>query len=70
MAIGGDEGQTTTATVLFKHGVKNINTVADAAQALEPLVHSFPHSGQVANKFLWLYSERRHGSDASDEFVA
>jgi len=56
--------------VLFKHGVKNINTVADAAQALEPLVHSFPHSGQVANKFLWLYSERRHGSDASDEFVA
>jgi len=48
MAIGGDEGQTTTAIVLFQHGVININTVADAAQALEPLVHSFPHSGQVA----------------------
>ena len=48
MAIGDDEGRTTTATVLFQHGVTNINTVADAAQALEPLVHPFPHSGQVA----------------------
>jgi NRAMP (natural resistance-associated macrophage protein)-like metal ion transporter len=38
----------TTATVLFKHGVKTINTAADAAKALEPLVRSFPNSGQVA----------------------
>ncbi|HEY4031441.1 MAG TPA: divalent metal cation transporter [Caulobacteraceae bacterium] len=38
----------TTATVLFSHGVKNINTAADAARALEPLVHSFPNSGLVA----------------------
>jgi NRAMP (natural resistance-associated macrophage protein)-like metal ion transporter len=38
----------TTATVLFGHGVKNINTAADAARALEPLVHSFPNSGAVA----------------------
>jgi NRAMP (natural resistance-associated macrophage protein)-like metal ion transporter len=38
----------TTATVLFRHGVKNINTAADAAKALEPLVRSFPNSGQLA----------------------
>ena len=38
----------TTATVLFSHGVKNIATAADAARALEPLVRSFPNSGQVA----------------------
>ena len=38
----------TTATVLFSHGVKNINTAADAAKALEPLVSSFPNAGQVA----------------------
>ena len=38
----------TTATVLFSHGIKNINTAADAAKALEPLVRSFPNSGQVA----------------------
>jgi Mn2+/Fe2+ NRAMP family transporter len=38
----------TTATVLFKHGVTNINTAADAAKALEPLVRSFPNSGQAA----------------------
>ena len=38
----------TTATVLFSHGVKNINTAADAAKALEPLVRSFPNSGEVA----------------------
>ena len=38
----------TTGTVLFAHGVKNINTAADAAAALEPLVHSFPNSGQLA----------------------
>jgi NRAMP (natural resistance-associated macrophage protein)-like metal ion transporter len=38
----------TTATVLFSHGVTNIATAADAAKALEPLVRSFPNSGQVA----------------------
>lgn len=38
----------TTASVLFKHGVTNINTAADAAKALEPLVSSFPNSGQMA----------------------
>lgn len=38
----------TTASVLFRHGVTNINTAADAAKALEPLVSSFPNSGQLA----------------------
>ncbi|HEY7852246.1 MAG TPA: divalent metal cation transporter [Caulobacteraceae bacterium] len=38
----------TTATVLFSHGQKTINTAADAAKALEPLVRSFPNSGQIA----------------------
>jgi NRAMP (natural resistance-associated macrophage protein)-like metal ion transporter len=38
----------TTATVLFSHGIKTINTAAEAAKALEPLVRSFPNSGQVA----------------------
>ena len=38
----------TTATVLFSHGITNINTAADAAKALEPLVQSFPNSGQLA----------------------
>ncbi|REF84538.1 NRAMP (natural resistance-associated macrophage protein)-like metal ion transporter [Methylovirgula ligni] len=38
----------TTGTVLFAHGVKNINTAADAAAALEPLVRSFPNAGQLA----------------------
>ncbi|MEW6437260.1 MAG: divalent metal cation transporter [Pseudomonadota bacterium] len=38
----------TTGTVLFAHGVKNINTAADAAAALEPLVRSFPNAGQMA----------------------
>jgi Mn2+/Fe2+ NRAMP family transporter len=38
----------TTASVLFTHGVTNINTAADAAKALEPLVRSFPNSGQIA----------------------
>jgi len=33
------------ATVLHNSGVKNINTAADAAKAIEPLVHSFPHAG-------------------------
>jgi NRAMP (natural resistance-associated macrophage protein)-like metal ion transporter len=38
----------TTGSVLFSHGVRTINTAADAAKALEPLVRSFPHAGQVA----------------------
>jgi NRAMP (natural resistance-associated macrophage protein)-like metal ion transporter len=38
----------TTASVLFRHGVTNINTAAQAAKALEPLVSSFPNSGQLA----------------------
>ena len=38
----------TTATVLYSHGVLTINTAADAAKALQPLVKSFPDSGQVA----------------------
>lgn len=36
------------ASVLFSHGVTNINTAADAAKALEPLVQGFPHSGMFA----------------------
>ena len=38
----------TTGTVLFSHGIKTINTAADAAAALEPLVKSFPNAGQLA----------------------
>lgn len=38
----------TTATVLFTHGTTNILSAADAASAIEPLVHSFPHSGEIA----------------------
>ncbi len=38
----------TTGSVLFSHGVTNIASAADAARALEPLVRSFPNSGQVA----------------------
>lgn len=36
------------ATVLHQSGVKDIKTAADAARALEPLVHSFPNSGFLA----------------------
>ncbi|MBV1703394.1 MAG: divalent metal cation transporter [Hyphomicrobiales bacterium] len=38
----------TTGSVLFGHGIGAIDTAADAAKALEPLVRSFPNSGQVA----------------------
>jgi Mn2+/Fe2+ NRAMP family transporter len=38
----------TTASVLHSHGVSNIDTAADAAKALEPLVATFPNSGFVA----------------------
>lgn len=32
-------------TVLHNGGITDIKTAADAAKAIEPLVHSFPHSG-------------------------
>jgi Mn2+/Fe2+ NRAMP family transporter len=35
-------------TVLFSHGITNINTAADAAKALEPLVQNFPNAGLLA----------------------
>jgi NRAMP (natural resistance-associated macrophage protein)-like metal ion transporter len=35
-------------TVLHGAGVTNINTAADAARALEPLVKTFPHAGEIA----------------------
>ncbi len=38
----------TTATVLHSQGVTDIATSADAAKALEPLVHSFPNAGFLA----------------------
>lgn len=37
-----------SATVLHSSGVKDIKTAADAAKAIEPLVHSFPHAGLLA----------------------
>lgn len=40
MVVGG--------AVLFGNGIHNIDTAADAAKAIEPLVHSFPHSGFLA----------------------
>ena len=36
------------ATILHTSGVVNIGTAADAARALEPLVHSFPNAGFLA----------------------
>lgn len=36
------------AATLFTHGITNINTAADAARALEPLVHQFPHAGLIS----------------------
>ncbi len=36
------------AVVLNSAGVTNINTAADAARALEPLVHTFPNAGFLA----------------------
>jgi NRAMP (natural resistance-associated macrophage protein)-like metal ion transporter len=38
----------TTASVLHRNGVFNIGTAADAAKALQPLVHTFPHAGTIA----------------------
>jgi NRAMP (natural resistance-associated macrophage protein)-like metal ion transporter len=37
----------TTAGTLHAHGVTDIATADQAAQALEPLVHTFPHSGEL-----------------------
>ena len=37
----------TAATVLHTSHVTTINTAADAARTLEPLVRTFPHSGQI-----------------------
>jgi len=36
------------ASVLFKNGINNIDSAADAAMALEPLVSGFPYAGLVA----------------------
>jgi len=36
------------ATVLNHNGITHITTAADAAKALEPLVHTFPHAGFLA----------------------
>lgn len=36
------------AVVLHAHGITTINTAADAARALEPLVHGFPNAGFLA----------------------
>lgn len=38
----------TSAAVLNAHGITTINTAADAAKALEPLVEGFPHAGFLA----------------------
>src|SRR5258708_1925256 len=37
-----------TATVLHANQVTDIRTAADAARALEPLVHTFPNAGYIA----------------------
>jgi Mn2+/Fe2+ NRAMP family transporter len=37
-----------TATVLHANGVTDIRTAADAARALQPLVHTFPNAGYIA----------------------
>lgn len=36
------------ATVLNSHGITEINTAADAAKAIEPLVQGFPNAGLIA----------------------
>lgn len=38
----------TTGSVLHTHGVTTITTADQAAAALEPLVHTFPHAGIIA----------------------
>lgn len=36
------------ASVLSANGIHTVNTAADAARALQPLVHGFPHAGLIA----------------------
>ena len=36
------------ATVLHQNGITNVDSAADAAKALEPLVQTFPHAGFLA----------------------
>lgn len=38
----------TAAGSLHANGITNVATAADAAKALQPLVHSFPYSGEIA----------------------
>src|SRR5579859_2078749 len=38
----------TTGSVLHAHGITSITTADQAAAALEPLVHTFPHAGVLA----------------------
>ena len=38
----------TAGTVLFSNGITNIESAAQAAAALEPLVQSFPYAGQLS----------------------
>lgn len=38
----------TTGTVLYAHGITQIDSAAEAARALEPLVQSFHNAGQLA----------------------
>jgi Mn2+/Fe2+ NRAMP family transporter len=38
----------TTAGTLHVHGLNNISTADEAAKALEPLVKTFPHAGELA----------------------
>lgn len=38
----------TTGSVLHNHGITNITTADQAAAALAPLVHTFPHAGVLA----------------------
>jgi Mn2+/Fe2+ NRAMP family transporter len=38
----------TTASVLHRNGILTIGTAADAAKALQPLVHTFPYAGTFA----------------------
>jgi Mn2+/Fe2+ NRAMP family transporter len=40
-----------TATVLNANHVTDIRTAADAARALEPLVHTFPNAGYITKVF-------------------
>src|SRR5438105_14661950 len=41
----------TTSGTLHLHGITNISTAEQAASALELLVHTFPHSVEIAKSF-------------------